>query len=220
MRLFRMTALAAVTASTMVLPAKAQVIAMGTGADGFPFGSVGTPYQQVYGPSDLASGARVFSAFEFFLVSLGGNLSGGAYNIFLSAASGPADGLGTTGFDSNRLGSNALFGAFALSAAEPSTLAFISAPFLYNLAANLLIDMRISGATMEGGAFNGANDGEAGGAYGRAPTFVIGFAGFWLQTESLTTPVTTTPEPTSIALIATGLLSVFGVARPRRRSVA
>lgn len=47
-----------------------------------------------------------------------------------------------------------------------------------------------------------------------------GFNAYYSSRGSLAPPTTTTPEPASMVLIATGLAGVFGVARRRRNSIS
>lgn len=220
MRFVRMAAAALVMACIGGLPAGAQLVGTGTGANFFPFGnSSGTIYQQVYAASDFASGQQFINAFQFFRgTSEGTTLATAVYNIFLSTTSAAVDGLNTIDLDANRGADNTLFGTFTLGGLAPAELVFSGNPFVYDPSAgNLLIDMRITGQSTPGTAAFKANNGDAGGVYSRVYNFGSGTSGYGLQTEFSTTPVTATPEPATLLLTITGLGSVALVRRRRQR---
>jgi len=199
--------------------ANAQLIGTRTGGNIFPFGGVlsdgvNTVYQQVYASSNFGFGPVLISEIDFF-VSAAGLLNMGTFDIFLSTTSAPVNGLNTTDFNANRGTDNTLFGSFALGGVAPATLAFAGPAFFYNPASgNLLVDIR-SSITSSGHAGFWANNGDAGGVYSRAQNFGDGFAGYGLQTQFVS--VTTSPEPATLLLVASGLAGIAAVCSRRRR---
>jgi hypothetical protein len=201
------------------------LIGTGTGGNRYPFGDPccgpGTIYQQIYASSNFSSPLNI-TGIDFFTALPGGVLRSGTYTFFLSTTSVPVNGI-TTSFDANRGSDNSLFGTYVFGSAHfvPDVLEFTGASFLYDPAlGNLLLDIRISGGgvgqPIGSDGFFRANNGDAGGVYSRVYDFEppSGFFINWgLQTRFIS--VTTTPEPDTIGLMATGLVILWLCLRRR-----
>jgi hypothetical protein len=213
-----------VFSGTIAAVATAQVIGSGGGTNSFPFTVMfpqfpSTVYQQVYAASDFAAGPRLITAIDFFRSSVGGNLNTGTYDFYLSTTSAPVDGLNTTNFDANDGPDNTLFGSFTLGGAAPAILTFTGTPFLYDPAnGNLLLDIRTTITASGDNSNYDANRGDAGGVYSRAHDFGTGFTGYGLVTEFDNSPVSSTPEPASLLLVATGFGGMVLIRRLRNRA--
>jgi hypothetical protein len=194
---------------------RAQLVGTGTTGDNLlPFGGPpsATVYQQLYSASNFPS-AGILHSVTFFRGAQSAPLRPGTYDLYVSTTAVGLNALSNVNFDANRGANNLLFGSYALSGTAPIELTFIGAPFFYNPAfGNLLLDFRISGPSVFGGASFRSNA-DAIGVFSR--TFNgpgLGFEGFGLQTRF---SISAVPEPSTLALVGIGVIAMWGVGRRR-----
>lgn len=197
-----------------------------TGGNYFPFGmtvgGIGTIYQQIYASSNFSSPLNI-TGIDFFPLFHGFLMRTGTYTFFLSTTTVPVNGLSGANYNANRGSDNSLFGTYVFGGGGPFTpdvLEFTGASFFYNPAlGNLLLDIRVSGGgvgqLIGSDAAFWANNGDAGGVYSRVSNFGDGSGTIdWgLQTRFISE--TTTPEPDTIGLMATGFV-ILGLCLRRR----
>jgi hypothetical protein len=175
-------------------------------------------YQQVFA-STLFSQAVAISELDFFRNSAGGNVAGGTFNLFLGYTNAAIGGL-SSNLASNRSGPMTLFASFVGGGSAPSTLALVGGPFVYDpTMGNLLMEVDNSTWTEGSSNFNASITSLCSRAVnstfnGASNNFADGRC---LDTELHYSPVVATPEPSTIALVASGIAGLGGFARRRRK---
>ncbi|MCU0634790.1 MAG: PEP-CTERM sorting domain-containing protein [Gemmatimonadaceae bacterium] len=220
--------------SVLATTAQAQLIGGGSGTTSnfMPLGglsNVGTPvanrYQQLYAASAW-SGTTAIGGVRFFRASLTGDYRTQTIRISLSTSSRAVTGTGRLNeldFDSNVGADRVVLGTLSLSGAAPAQVELLGPTFTFNpLAGNLLLDIEV----LPGAGGNPTNRAShlARTAWGNGPMLFSrahNFSstpmyneGWGLVTEFL--PTTVIPEPSTMSLVAVGLLSLLVVTRRRR----
>jgi hypothetical protein len=230
----RFVPLAALVAAGAASPVAAQTVTVGahTADNCIPFGCAGffgittiTRYQEVFTAAAFsgAGGPIDIVALTFFnSFNPTGLFSNATYSIFLSTTS-VAVGALSTNLSSNVGANNAAFATVTTSGSPTgSQVTFTGTPFLYNpLQGNLLMDILLSAVGPDGsnGTIASFQAEEVVNQVSRAftegnGTVITGGSG--LVTRFTYSPVTSTPEPATLSLLATGLA---GLATWRRRSI-
>jgi hypothetical protein len=225
---------AALAIATVAGVAQAQTIPGPRNADNcFPFGcSSISRYQQVYRGSLFGGSTVGITALTFFnsileIPTEDTRLTRGTYNLFLSTTSSAVGGLNTANLNSNRGADFAAFGTLTVTGTVTSAPSFTIAgtAFTFNpLAGNLLLEIESayteSRPNSSTAAFLDANssgvDASRAGCNGAAcNSSTIGGPSIGLITQFTTRPTTVIPEPSTYALMATGLVAL-GLIRRRR----
>ena len=204
------------------LPAQVTVgVADPNTGNSIPFGTstFGTEYQQIYS-STAFPGLFTISSLDFFHTQFfpgSGTYAPGTYNIFFGTSTSPITAIDPI-FANNRTSPLIPFATLVIapgtSAAAP-TLNISGTPFLYDPSlGNLLLDIQYSNTST---ALFLDFDHDAAGLMSRA--YGSGTSGSVNNGVGLVTRFNgvTAPEPTTLALGATGLVVVGGMARWRRR---
>jgi hypothetical protein len=195
------------------------------GSNDFPFsgpffGYTGTDYQEAYASTDF-SGPIDITAIDFFLgAGFTGDLYAGTYTLSFSIISSNIGSLSSTNLSSNIGSDNTVFDTVALSGKAPGVLTFTgTTPFLYNPSAgNLLLNISIAGGTPGSGTAAYEDNQGVGTGIARYQNFGLGDGdGLGLVTEfdSTTGAATTTPEPSTLSLMA--CLGLVGLVAQRLR---
>jgi len=229
----RWTPLAALTALALAGPMRAQTVTIGTPSSSncIPFGCPGNPfnvsrYQQVFGagafgvssPIDIMS-LTFFNTFN----PLFGQFGNATFAVFFSTTNAPVNGL-STNLSSNVGTPDSPFAT--LITANQNTGASFSingSGYVYDpMVGNLLMDIFIS-SVGQNGILASMDADISGSVLSRAyeSNGAASADGIGLVTKFGYTPVTTTtPEPTTLALMATGLVAIAARTRRRRRATA
>jgi hypothetical protein len=237
-----MVALASLLASA---GANAQ-ITVGTpgGAGCFPFTCVddGFEYQQVYSANAFSTSVRINSLTFYLYVANPGTFANQTFTLHLSTTTKSVDGLSSS-LASNVGLDNQLFSSVFEGGAIPASFTIPGIPFFYNpLMGNLLVDILVLGTnshpncgtsptTSTCGYLQTANP-----AFGQLILMSRAFDGNYVQNSStfvnstdnvglITTfgvAESTVPEPSTLALLSTGLFGVavaYGLKRRRSSSL-
>lgn len=197
-------------------PCRAQVV-IGTnqGYNGIPFGfgNQVTRYQQVYLGSAFTSPFSIESISFFSEAMQGGVIPPGSYTFAFSTTSASPTSLSST--LANNVGTPLVtFATTTGGSATVSGVPYVFDPALGNLLLDITVDVQSGSAAFQAGIDSRtARAWQAGGSGnldGPGVTY-----GFLTQFDGVVA-TTTTPEPTGVVLLATGLLGVFGAARRKR----
>lgn len=219
--------LVVISAFTPASRAAAQVT-VGTfnGQFTLPFGDAGHPrYQQVYASGAFPSPIDIQSLTFFqtnHTIAYTGDFAPVTYSLYLSTTSAAVNGL-SDDLDANVTGPEQFFGSYVLSGpANVPVISFAStSPFAYNPATgNLLLDVWMNDNIPVGDYGPSYWDADLTGSVSSNARIYTG--GSVSHSEGLVTGfnlpgATTTPEPTSLVLIATGLLGLAPAIRSARR---
>ncbi len=212
--------------ATAALPAAAQTVMVGnnnTGNNCIPFGCGGLTtnipgYQQVFS-SSLFSQMVAISEFDFFVAG-GASIAGGTFNVYLGYTNAAVGAL-SSNLASNPSGPMTFFASLAGGGAAPATLAIVGGPFVYDpTQGNLLLEIDNASWTQGSSQFEASMTPFCSRALNS--TFNGGSANVadnaCLDTEIHFSPagVVGTPEPSTVVLMASGLVGLVGVARRRR----
>lgn len=212
------TAVAALILSLPVYGSSLTLGAPGNGNNIAPFGGdvnatfgPGTRYQQAYASGDFAGlGPIWITSIDFLGGYTGGNIAANTYTFSFSTITAGIDSLSDSNFDSNLGSNNAVFVTVNLSGAAPATLTITgSSPFLYDPSqGNLLLDIVISpgGQIPPGPTPTGYEELAGTSLFSRYYNSGAGTTGYGLVTEF---DYTSTPEPTTFALVATGIVLLW-----------
>lgn len=196
-----------------------------------PWGCEGgsTRYEQIFA-SDAFSGPIDIGSLTYYHTQITNpdgvyDFRPGTYSVYFSTRSGAIDDIGND-LDVNVTNPEQLFGTFVLGGSVTGTSFTLTGmnPFLYDPSVgNLLMDIRITqtGDTpaptywdadysnqVTARAYTGPTD----------PQYEPGSDGIGLVTTFGPSSVTTTPEPSSLALVATGLLTLGSLTRRKRKA--
>jgi hypothetical protein len=190
----------------------------------------GFEYQQVYSASAFST--SVFINNLTFYLAIPGSFANQTFALSLSTTSKAVGGL-SSNLASNVGLDNQLFASSLESGAIPASFTISGTPFSYNpLMGNLLVDIFVFGVNSHPGCLNsscGYLEADPSGALtsrAYAGNFVASSSTFLNETDNLGLVTTfgvsasTVPEPSTLALLSTGLLGVavaYGRSRPRRR---
>lgn len=228
---FRAALASALLSIGAINPASAQVTIgtpnTTTQANNYPFGSaVGfTNFQQRYS-SSLFTGPINIGAISLYNSRGTGNFQVGTFNLFLSTTTATA--FSTSDPAGNRTNTPQLFATvtYGLNTPVPSIITFLGTPFLYDPSAgNLLLDVTF---TPNGFNTNPAfldvipTSERARSLVSTAATTSAVFgsrgqANFGFVT-TFDAPATTVPEPSTYALMTTGLVGVLAARRRIKRA--
>ena len=209
------------------LSARAQIIGAPVpenSGNQFPFGSPvggnpGTRYQQVYDRNAVTAGP--ITGVRFFRTSATngtGDLADARFLFSLSSTTRAVNNLNTRNFDRNLGADNTLvldLTTKGINVAFGSAMTFnFTQAFDYNPAdGNLLLDIQLSNIAKRGDVFFDGRFDDFGTTSSRAHNFGAGFESIGLVTEFLHETSTTVPEPSTYALMATGLAAIAFVRR-------
>jgi hypothetical protein len=195
----------------------------------YPFGcAYNGEYQQVYNNGQFG-GTITITSLEFFNTQVNyfnpSTMNSGSWTISLSTTSADWNSLDPT-FANNIGGNNTVVfsGNLFQPWSFPKTLQInLSTPFTYDpLAGNLLMDVVVSGATNTHGDLyfdtNGYNSVDIHNGYntflGRVYNLGEVNSGYGLVT-GFNQPVSSTPEPSTLLTLGSGILGLAGLARKR-----
>jgi hypothetical protein len=178
-------------------------------------------YQQVYAQSAFSGPLNIDSLTFYFASEYGGSESvvNGTYNIYLSYSANPVNGLDSS-LANNVSGSQSLFFSGTLGGPFVNSFTITGTPFAYDPSVNpLLLEVVVTNQDVftngSGNGYNQADD--SGNVTSRAynPTFGQNTA----DANGLVTGfnVSSTPEPSSMALMGGAFLLLLAGARLRTR---
>jgi hypothetical protein len=180
-------------------------------------------YQNAYN-ANAFSGIIDIGAFDLFhtVYQPGqGTYADGTYIFSFGITSNSPNGLNANQDLNANVSPLQYFATLVLSgtSAVPSMITVTGGPYLYDPSlGNLLLDVQMSQTGTGGGVYNNTDQscsGQTGRVYGSTGSGAPACDGLVTQFDVATTSA---PEPASIALVATGLLGVIGVARRRRNA--
>lgn len=211
-------------ATALVRPASAQTtVTVGTADEEncYPFGCMldGGMYQQVYAASAFGSSPFSISSLTFFAAVYAAN--GQSFDIRLSTTPRAVNGL-SRNLESNVGADEQLFATFTPTGTYTNQFTITGNTFVFDPTSggNLLLSVLVRGSpgptqtqnvTLGNPATSRAFDWDGPGM-GRSDTDDYG-----LVTEFGSGPVTATPEPATIALVASGFASIAGFRRRRTK---
>jgi hypothetical protein len=210
-------------ATAFARPAHAQTnITAGTAADlnCIPFGCLpdGGQYQQIFAASIFGGSPFSITSLTFFAAMYAGRNQ--TFDIRLSTTLQAVNGL-SSNLASNVGADDQPFATFAPTGTYLNEFTITGAPFVYDpMGGNLLLSILVHGAPGRS-QFQALTSGDP--SMSRAYDWdgVSGNASTTMLTDGLVTrfggsPVTSTPEPATIALVASGFAGVAGFRRRRR----
>lgn len=194
----------------------------------FPFGSPvgankGTRYQQVYAASEFTAGT--ITGVRFFRTSAPngtGNVADAQFQFALSTTPKAVNHLSRRNFQSNLGPDNATVTLFETSGLNipfgSSWTINFDIPFYYDpTLGNLLLDISVDNVVKRGDVFFDSHFDTFGNISSRSQDFGAGFESTGMVTEFLRAPSTVVPEPSTYAMMASGLLAIGFIGRRKRK---